>query len=244
MKIPSLIGSIDRRILLNFRVDKQMLTSLVPAPFQLQLVDDQAIVGICLIRLKHLRPKGLPKAIGFSSENGAHRIAVEWQEKGLLKQGVYIPRRDTSSKINAMVGGQFFGTHYLADFQVRESEDAYSIAFQSEDRTYLSMKARLTTDWNSDSVFANLEAASQFFQQGSVGYSPQKEGSSFEGVELKTKHWQVLPLRVQQVESSFFDNKKIFPKGSIQFDNALLMKNIEHEWNSVPTIKRRVEVFS
>ncbi len=31
----------------------------------------------------------------------------------------------------------------------------------------------------------------------------------------------------------FFDNENDFPKGSVQFDNALLMTNVEHEWHSV-----------
>ena len=34
------------------------------------------------------------------------------------------------------------------------------------------------------------------------------------------------------VHKSFFENEKIFPKGSVTFDNALLMTNIEHEWKS------------
>jgi len=36
---------------------------------------------------------------------------------------------------------------------------------------------------------------------------------------------------------SFFENEKIFPKGSVKFDNALLMKSIEHEWKSLKEIK-------
>jgi hypothetical protein len=42
----------------------------------------------------------------------------------------------------------------------------------------------------------------------------------------------VRPLDVLKVSSSFFGNEKLFPKGSVTFDNALLMTNIEHEWNS------------
>lgn len=38
----------------------------------------EAIVGICLIRLKNIKPKGFLDFLGLSSENGAHRIAVEW----------------------------------------------------------------------------------------------------------------------------------------------------------------------
>ena len=59
------------------------------------------MAGICLIRLEQMRPAGLPSFCGLSSENAAHRIAVEWQEPaGAWREGVYIPRRDTGSRLN------------------------------------------------------------------------------------------------------------------------------------------------
>ena len=39
-----------------------------------------------------------PGRIGLSSENGAHRIAVEWVENDKLKEAVFILYRDTSPK--------------------------------------------------------------------------------------------------------------------------------------------------
>ena len=58
--------------------------------------------------------------MGVSSENGAHRIAVEWDENEQLQEGVFIPRRDTSLRLNTLVGGRLFpGRHYLAKFNVK-----------------------------------------------------------------------------------------------------------------------------
>ena len=233
MKIPTITGTIDRRILINYQVDKEVLRSFLPEPFRPKLVKDKGIAGICLIRLKYVRPKGIPFNIGISSENGAHRIAVEWTENGELKEGVFIPRRDTSSKLNAMAGGRIFpGVHHHADFMVKEDQDNYSVRFKSEDGTYLSIEASPTKDWNTESVFTSLDIASDFFKQGSVGYSPDKTGEVFDGLELKTKKWEVSPLNVTEVRSSFFENESVFPKGTIKFNNALLMRNIEHEWRS------------
>ena len=47
-----------------------------------QLVEGRAVAGICLIRLGSLRPKGLPASLGVTTENAAHRIAVEWDQDG------------------------------------------------------------------------------------------------------------------------------------------------------------------
>jgi len=229
LKIPKIRGVIDRRILINYQVDKNVLSRYLPKPFKPKLIQGKGIAGICLIRLKEVRPKGLPRQIGISSENGAHRIAVEWEEGGALREGVYIPRRDTSSKLNAWAGDNIFpGKHHLAEFVVNEFNENYEVSFRSKDNTSISIKAQETKDWNANSLFDNLEHVSRFFQNGSVGYSPCSHG--FDGLQLHTYDWAVSLLSVESVKSSFFDDRNIFPEDSIQFDNALLMKNIEHEW--------------
>jgi len=43
----------------------------------------------------------------------------------------------------------------------------------------------------------------------------------------------VQPLDVTNVHSSFYEIENVFPKGSIHFDNALLMTRVEHEWKSL-----------
>lgn len=237
MKIPTIRGNIDRRILINYQVDKEVLENYLPKAFKPKLVKGKGIAGICLIRLKEIRPKGLPAIIGLGSENAAHRIAVEWMEKGELKEGVYIPRRDTSSKINSLVGGRVFpGVHYHAKFEVSESNGNYKVGFKSEDETSISVDAYETDDWNEESVFDDLSCVSQFFEKGSIGYSPNEH--EYEGLELNALTWKVHNLKVRSVHSTFFENEDIFPKGSVQFDNALLMRDIEHEWIGLKSIQK------
>jgi len=232
MRIPTISGVIDRRMLVNFTVEPDIAKRIVPAPFSPKLYNDKAIAGICLIRLKQIRPFGLPSFLGIGSENGAHRIAVEWLENGELKEGVYIPRRDTSSRFNALVGGRLFpGKHYLAQFDVSESETDYHVAFTSSDNTIISVDAQVADSLNPNSIFKDLPAVSDFFKKGSLGYSPNND--KFDGLLLNAYKWEVKPMIVSKVVSSYFENEQVFPKGTIQFDNALLMKNIAHDWKSV-----------
>jgi hypothetical protein len=163
MNIPTIVGNIDRRILINYQADKEIIKRFLPTQFRPKLVNGKAIVGICLIRLKNIRPKGFPFNIGISSENGAHRIAVEWSENGEIKEGVYVPRRDTSSRLNSLAGGRIFpGAHYLAKFDVKEGNGHYSVEFKSQDETHLAIQAQETDDWNKLSVFDNQDSASDF----------------------------------------------------------------------------------
>jgi hypothetical protein len=64
------------------------------------------MAGICVIRLTNLRPAGFPSGIGLTTENAAHRIAVEWDEPEGPCRGVFIPRRDTDSRLTVVLGGR------------------------------------------------------------------------------------------------------------------------------------------
>lgn len=234
MKIPAIRGVIDRRILVNFQVDPEVLAKFLPAPFSPKLVGGSGIAGVCLIRLKEIRPRLVPSRFGISSENAAHRLAVEWTSQGQLHEGVYIPRRDTTSRLNTFLGGRLFpGFHHLAHFDVDEEGDSYSVALRSKDgQVRLEVAGRVADELPQDSVFSSLEEASAFFERGSVGYSATPNPGRFDGLELKSLSWRVEPLAVERVYSSFFSNEEIFPEGSVRFDCALLMRGIEHEWHA------------
>lgn len=232
MVIPTLEGTIDRRLLVNYRVDPDYLQRLLPAPFRPKLIHGMGIAGICLIRLKELRPRGLPAALGLTSENAAHRIAVEWEEQGVYREGVYIPRRDTSSRFTALIGGRLFpGVHHHARFQVHEADEAFRVHMASDDgQTRVTVAAHLAPQLPAHSIFASLEEASAFFEHGLFGYSATNQAGKLDALELRCRHWMVEPLQVTEAHSSFFDDPKRFPAGTAELDCALLMRAIRHQW--------------
>ncbi len=89
MRIPVIRGVIERRILVNYRVDPKVLASVLPDPFRPKVVNGAGMAGVCLIRLKLIRHRLLPSFVGISSENAAHRIAAEWDQDGETKEGVF-----------------------------------------------------------------------------------------------------------------------------------------------------------
>jgi hypothetical protein len=233
MRIPVVRGVIDRRILVNYHVDPAVLAPLLPAPFRPRVVHGVGMAGICLIRLKKVRPRFLPSWLGLSSENAAYRIAVEWDDNGAVRQGVFVPRRETSSWLNALGGGWLFpGLHHHARFTVRETADDFQVAVHSDDGvTSLSVRGRRADRLPASSVFRSWEEASDFFQGGSLGLSPTRDPSRFQGLELRCRAWRVEPMVVEEVRSSYFEDESLFPKGSLEFDCALLMRGVEHEWH-------------
>lgn len=238
MRIPVIRGVIDRRILVNYRVDPGVLAPLLPPPFRPKVVHGVGMAGICLIRLKQVRPAFLPSRLGIFSENAAHRTAVEWDENGTVREGVYVRRRDTDSRLNAWAGGRLFpGIHHHARFTVEETADRYHVALCSDDGvTNMEVRGRRVDELPATSVFGSLEEASAFFRAGSLGYSATPHPSRFQGLELRCLSWRAEPLEVEEVRSSFFEDESLFPQGSIGFDCALLMRGIEHEWHGKPDL--------
>src|SRR6266849_6254449 len=126
--IPTLEGIIARRVLLNFRADPKVVRRLVPEPLEVTIQNGAAMVGVCLIRLEQLRPKGLPAAMGISSENMAHRVAIRYPSENGMKDGVFVWRRETDFRLTALLGGRLFpGVHQLAEFHALSNDDTLTL---------------------------------------------------------------------------------------------------------------------
>ncbi len=238
MNIPSVKGTIARRILVNFRADAAVVAAQLPAPFRPKLQHGFAVVGICLIRLKNIRPALSPLPCGITSENAAHRIAVEWDEGGQTREGVFIRRRDTDSRLNSWSGGRVFpGEHHLARFEVRETEAEFAVTMQSCDGSaQAGIVGSLAEALPSDSIFESLAQASAFFERGCLGYSARCDSEKLDGLLLQTPVWQVDALEISRVSSSVFEDREKFPAGTIALDHALLMRDIEHQWHAAKTL--------
>lgn len=236
MWIPRVRGTIKRRLLVNYRVDPEVVQKLLPAPFKPKLQSGMAIAGICLIRLEGIRPRWIPSALGIQSENAAHRIAVTWSEGHREREGVFVPRRDSDSLLNQLAGGTLFpGEHHPAKFQVADVGGLLTLEMASKDgSTHISVSGQESDALPPSSCFESLEASSCFFEQGSLGYSVTRKPGILHGLVLETQQWSVLPFQVKAVSSSFFEDPGLFPPGSVAFDHALIMRDVEHAWLGAP----------
>jgi hypothetical protein len=234
MKLPVIQGLIKRRILVNYRVDPDVMKRQLPSRFSPKLQGAHAVAGICLIRLEEIRPRMVPSFAGIASENAAHRIAVTWKSpKGQEKEGVFIPRRDTGSTMNHLAGGRVFpGEHHKAGFQIEETPGSIDLRMRSDDgKVAVRVAGTFGGALPKGSCFPDIEAASRFFEPGALGYSVTKDPKRLDGIELRTKSWKIEALQVSEVHSSYFADETKFPKGSAVFDCALLMRDIAHEWH-------------
>ena len=230
--VPALSAIIERRLLINYRLDPSVAETLLPEGLRPQLVDGSAVAGVCLIRLGSLRPEWMPAAIGWRAENAAHRIAVEWDDAGGTHQGVYIPVRHSASWLPVAVGGRFFpGVHRHASFTGSETPNRIRVDLSASDLR-VSADVAVVEEWSSG-LFPSVDDASAFFRAGSTGWSPRRRGAELHGLNLETNQWRVQPGRMLNVESSFFD---ALPEGSARFDSVLVMRDVPIAWGVPPRL--------
>ncbi len=238
--LPTLEGVIARRTLLNYWIEPEVVRALVPDELELATVDGLAVAGTCLIRLEHLRPKGVPSAIGISSENMAHRIAIRYRPngEGALRDGVFIWRRQTDRGMVKLLGGRLFpGVHGRSKFDVEKKDDGIDYRVTSEDpNANVALSVRNIDAWPGSRLFPKFDDVKAFFEKGDRGFSCTLRGDQLEGMQLRTTVWDMEPLVVESVVSAFYDNRERFPEGSIGLDGAVFMRGIPHEWHELDDV--------
>lgn len=236
-----MVATIERRLLVNYRLDPSVAARLLPDGLRPQLHRGDAVAGVCLLRMGGLRPRWSPPGIGWGAENAAHRIAVEWDGPDGIEHGVYIPMRFSASWVPVALGGRVMpGVHRHAAFDVQEDEDRFRVAFEATgtdpdgghgtdgDAVEADVDVSLERPerWTSG-LFRDLDEASEFFRVGAVGWSPDHHGR-FEGLELRTDAWSVAAGRAHRVHSSFLDG---LPRDSAEFSDVLVMRDVPITWS-------------
>jgi Uncharacterized conserved protein (COG2071) len=235
MRTPIFCGVIKRRILLNYRADPEVVKRLLPAPFYPKLYHGYAIVGVCLIGLESLRPRGLPGWVGVNTENAVHRMVAEWiDSQGHSHARIFVARRDTDLWLTTILRGKLFpGGYHRARFAVEESLGHVEFACRSIDRKMeISFSGDDTLQLPASSCFKSLHE--DFFRSADSANSLAEGWASLEGIALEEKEWKIRPFRISQVSCSFFADQERFPAGSVEFDHALVMRDIAQAWHLEP----------
>lgn len=239
MKMTAIRGRIVRRVLINVRIRPDALAAILPPMFKPRLVNGWAVGGICFIALEQIRMPFLPTIIGLKSNNSAHRFAVyKVDENGVETDCVYVPRRDTDSRLSICAGRYLFPAElYEAQFEVTDTGSGIKLNVKSADhKADIEFSAVVNDSVQTGSVFSTIDELSEFFRLGKIGYSPRSQSGVLDGVRLETDTWNGVPLKIENFESSFFSQGNLFPEGSVELDSAFLMRNIDHYWFKEPAL--------
>jgi len=148
-----------------------------------------------------------------------------------------VVRRDTDLWLSTILRGKLTGGYHRARFAVEEAVGHVEFACRSLDRTIdVSFSGDDALQLPASSCFKSLQE--DFFRSANSGGALIEDSNGLEGIAVEAKEWKVRPFRVSRVSCSVFDDKNRFPTGSIEFDHALVMRDIAHAWNFEPAIER------
>jgi hypothetical protein len=230
-RFEDLDGHIERRLVVNLRVDPEAVAGVLPPPLRPHLVGGHAIAGVCLIALRDLRPAAAPGSWGLRSENLAHRVAVEWDEGGERRTGVWIPNRFSSSRLAVAVGGRLFpAISSFARFAVVDAGDRLAIDVRSGASPVVSVECRATDELPASSAFGSLEVADSFLRSGSRGRSPGRGRGPHDVVDLAVDDWDLRPADVVSADVALFDRWWRIGREA-EWDSAFILRDVACHWH-------------
>ncbi len=221
---PDLVGDVECRVLLNYRVDVDALESVLPDPFHpVEVEDGMGLGGVCAASMKDARPRRTPRALGLTVDNTMHRVAVQWMEDGSRHRGSYVVRRDAAGRLKAMAESRFLpgdvgAARITTDFDVEDGE--YWVRADC-DTEFIRVDAEESSEIDESSVFDSPAEVMEFFEDEEVAYAG--EPGSFEVVESCAVDAELQPLEIRKARSSYFEHL------GGEFDSAVAVVDCRHE---------------
>ena len=169
------------------------------------------VAGICLIRLGGLRPRLLPAAVRLTTENAAHRIAVEGQPTARSR----LSTSATGHRLPAHRAAGRAGLSGVHSGHASPWPRATTICRSPCAARMATWKSTSTSPWNRNFRQRSVRRCDRgipLLEQGAVGCRRPSAGE-VEGVRLDTTAWRVDP-DASCVRSSYFSDAAVFRRAA------------------------------
>ncbi len=231
MRKRSKLNCQDCRIVVFYRIAPERSKVVLPSGYRLREINGYGIGGIVLVR----RPAGHPTLI--STRLVAHCTVIHFVDviragRRQPETGVLVMRYDTSSRLNALLGRGWRQRQHHARFRIIESGGSVSFQGDSDDRSmHVAFSAQPQQNLVHRSVFPAKEQLLQMLRDDLrcirlTGRVERRGDSQSAGGQL-----QMVPLRVERLESSLFADPQRFPDGAAEFDSAYCLRDKEVVWS-------------
>lgn len=226
-------STIDRRIVVFFRVDPQAAAGALPPGSAAREIKGCGLAGIAIARRRSVPSTWLPDR--FSTFHQAvHFVLAARTPTPRGGSGAVVARSDTSSRLLVWMGehGLIRLRQQHARFRVVETREAIELVGDSDDRRmHLALKGRVTRWLPRQSVFGSVAQAHDFVRLDleDLGLIGPETGSGGAGRGARRSRLQ--PLALERVEASWFDDSPLATAGALEFDSAFWVRDDELAWS-------------
>lgn len=216
-------------LVLTFALPIESLASLLPAPLQLDIFNDQyAFVAVAMVQTEGLRPKGFPEWLGNDFFLSGYRIFTRYtSQAGKRLRGLYILESQTDKAQMAALGNLM--THYnyrkIAVAQ-KQSEDQYTVHSPSEG-FLISIQEDVEPALPEGSPFNDWKQARRFAGPLPFTFTYAAEESTMLIVEGVRQNWTPQPVTVKECTLPWLTQRGF---EDAQLASAFVVKNIPYYW--------------
>lgn len=222
----------DCRIIVLYRCAPQRLGPLLPDGLAPREFRGYALAGLALVRRRIWRGALWPERMSTVA-NLLHFVDSHRERDDLGAGETLVLRCDTSSRLSAILRTprRFRQRQNHAQFRIRQESGAISIDCRSDDRSmHVAFRARPQRDPPDSSLFRSPEQLRQLLHEqlrylDLLPSTDRPKAAAGEGVR---RH--LIPLRVEHLQSSYFDDTERFPAGAAEFDSAYWLRSEEVVW--------------
>jgi hypothetical protein len=217
-------------LVLTFAYPEEVLKPLLAPGLVLDTFNDLGFLAIAFVQTKHLRPKGLPSALGQDFFLVGHRVFARFENF----RGLRILRSDADKLLMTMFGNAL--THYnyhRITPQITRTDKTLSIDVRSEDK-----KSDIRVEVNLDaahdylppgSPFANMREALRFAGPMPFTFDYERETNSIIRIEGARQNWVPKSVEADVKYSQFIQNPP-FDQTEPKLCSAFFMENIPYHW--------------
>lgn len=238
----SMVGRIDRCLLLSYRVPAAAVESLVPRGLDLVTLEARgerwAFWNIVVCHIEAMRPAFMPASLGVTYHHAAYRLRVRASTSEGELSGVYFVRSDCDDGLITLAGD------FLSDFRFHKAEifsrastDRFVAEVRGEDaEAGLSVEADLagSATLAPGSVFPSLENARDFLKYEPMGLAVADESVRLAEVQRTESQWRERAVRVTKMHSEFLRARS--PGAELEL--ATWVEPIDYRW----TLGRRARL--
>lgn len=218
----------ERMVMFTFTVPKEELKSLIPACFELDVLDDKwGMITLAFVKAKGLKPVFLPEFMGNDLIISGYRIFVKYTDKREKRlRGIYIIKSETDSFKIGTFGNVF--TNYNFSRSKMELNEFGEKGEVKSNNTGIEIKYDLGHDALPEgSPFNDFKIARRYV--GPLPYTFSYDDKKKEVIIVKGErsNWKPLPVKVTSMKIPFLDQ---FNFSEIKLANAFELKDIPYKW--------------
>jgi uncharacterized protein YqjF (DUF2071 family) len=221
--------------LVNFAVDPQVMSRLLPPGISPDLYRDTAFLSVVIADMEKMRPAVLPRAFGITYNQVVYRAVVRCNGE----RGVYFLRSDADNRLMCLVGNllTFFHFNYS---RVRQKLENGKFYFDLESRDHADIHSTFDLSSRSQimppmSRFRSLVEAQDFLVELYAAFASDSRYVST--VRIERGEWSVTIVEDLRGVYDFMNSSALFPAGSATIDSVFYVSRIPYYWSRLE--KRR-----